>query len=470
MTYDMFGSRTVRYDAGMLNANRLVGTHDVLFVTLDTLRYDVAASLHARGRTPNLSAVLPASGWENRHTPGSFTFAAHAAFFAGFLPTPAVPGKHARLFALRFPGSETTSEETAVFDSPDIVAGFRDRGYHTLCVGGVGFFNKLTPLGNVLPSLFDESHWSPELGVTDPRSTENQVNLALRRVAGLPPARRVFLFVNVSAIHQPNRFYLPGASDDSIESHGAALEYADRELGRLFAGLRERGPWLAVICSDHGTAYGEDGYTGHRARAPGRVGRALRRVRVERGYGMIAADLHPVLQQSAYQGYVYAYPHKTAYRPLAPRLMREVWAEEPQSGLFLYVHVPFCTMRCGFCNLFTTANPKRDLVTFYLDALRRQAAVVRDALPDARFARLAIGGGTPTYLNESELAEVFDIAEGVMGATSDPGRRRDLARHADRGKVGAAEGARRGAREHRRPVVHRSGGGELRAPAVARGR
>ncbi|MCI0705357.1 MAG: STM4012 family radical SAM protein, partial [Planctomycetia bacterium] len=73
-------------------------------------------------------------------------------------------------------------------------------------------------------------------------------------------------------------------------------------------------------------------------------------------------------------------------------------------------------MRCGFCNLFTTANPKDDLVTFYLDALRTQAEVVREAIPDARFARFAIGGGTPTYLSEAELSVVFDIAEQAMGA------------------------------------------------------
>jgi hypothetical protein len=155
-----------------------------------------------------------------------------------------------------------------VFDSPDLVSGFRDRGYRTVCIGGVGFFNKLTPLGRALPKLFDESHWSPRLGVTDPHSTEHQVDLALRRVAEQPSDRRVFLFVNVSAIHQPNRFYLPGAKEDCLESHAAALEYVDGHLGRLFAGLRRRGPWLAVVCSDHGTAYGEDGYTGHRLAHP----------------------------------------------------------------------------------------------------------------------------------------------------------------------------------------------------------
>lgn len=248
----------------MIDAHSLVGTHDVLFVTLDTLRYDTAANLHAAGRTPHLASLLPATGWERRHSPGNFTFAAHTAFFAGFLPTPAEPGRHPRLFALRFPGSETTVPETAVFDAPDIITGFRGRGYRTICIGGVGFFNKLTPLGSVLPNLFDESHWSPELGVTDPRSTENQVNLALSRLAELPHEQRLFLFMNVSAIHQPNRFYLPGASEDSLESHTAALGYVDEQLGRLFAGMRNRGSWLCVVCSDHGTAYGEDGYTGHR--------------------------------------------------------------------------------------------------------------------------------------------------------------------------------------------------------------
>lgn len=252
----------------MLDATRLVGTHDVLFVTLDTLRFDVAARLHAEGRTPHLSAHLPPGGWERRHSPGSFTFAAHAAFFAGFLPTPTTPGRHPRLFAARFAGSETTGPGTFVFDAPDIVAGFRGIGYHTLCVGGTGFFNKQTPLGCVLPGLFDESHWSPELGVTDPRSTEHQVRVAVRSVDAVSPDRRVFLFLNVSAIHQPNRGYLPGAAADTLESHAAALEYVDAHLGVLFARLRERGPWLVVVCSDHGTAYGEDGYTGHRVGHP----------------------------------------------------------------------------------------------------------------------------------------------------------------------------------------------------------
>jgi len=253
----------------MLNARALVGGADIALITLDTLRYDVAAEEMASGRTPNLTAVVPGGVWEERHSPASFTYAAHHAFFAGFLPTPARPGVHPRLFAARFGGSETTTRETCVFDAPDIVTGLRqEHGYQTICIGGVGFFNQQTPLGCVLPALFDEAHWSPELGVTDPHSTENQVQLALSRLTDIPPSRRVFLFLNVSALHQPNRFYVPGAAEDSRETHAAALRYVDQHLPPLFAALRRRGPCLVIVCSDHGTAYGEDSYTGHRLGHP----------------------------------------------------------------------------------------------------------------------------------------------------------------------------------------------------------
>lgn len=251
----------------MIDMNAIVGTHDILLLTLDTLRYDAAESARFAGRTPFLSSLLP-HGWEARHSPGSFTYASHRAFFAGFLPTPARPGRHPRPFALRFPGSETTAETTAVFDAPDIIAGFRSLGYHTLCVGGVGFFNKLTPLGRELPSLFEESVWSPAMGVTDPDSTRNQVDWIEGRIRSLPASKRLFLFLNISAIHQPNRQYLPGAEADSLQSHIAALAYVDSQLPRLFSLLQARAPLFAILCSDHGTTYGEDGYTGHRLAHP----------------------------------------------------------------------------------------------------------------------------------------------------------------------------------------------------------
>ena len=66
-------------------------------------------------------------------------------------------------------------------------------------------------------------------------------------------------------MHQPNRHYLPGATGDTPASHAAALEYVDSRIDRLFALVTRRGrPVFTIICSDHGTAYGEGGHVGHR--------------------------------------------------------------------------------------------------------------------------------------------------------------------------------------------------------------
>lgn len=123
---------------------------------------------------------------------------------------------------------------------------------------------------------------------------------------------------------------------------------------------------------------------------------------------------------SPYQHYVYAYPHKTAYRRLSDRPeLSSLWAAQDKSALALYLHIPFCEVRCGFCNLFTRIGAPDDLTGAYLHALQRQADAVRAALGDSepvRFATAAFGGGTPTFLTAAELERLCDIAEQGMGA------------------------------------------------------
>jgi oxygen-independent coproporphyrinogen-3 oxidase len=74
-------------------------------------------------------------------------------------------------------------------------------------------------------------------------------------------------------------------------------------------------------------------------------------------------------------------------------------------------------MRCGFCNLFTTANPAEGMERVYLEAIRRQAERVWAALGKASFARMALGGGTPTYLSLDGLTLLFDLAEDLFGVS-----------------------------------------------------
>jgi oxygen-independent coproporphyrinogen-3 oxidase len=146
-----------------------------------------------------------------------------------------------------------------------------------------------------------------------------------------------------------------------------------------------------------------------------------------------------MLDGSPYQGYLYAYPHKTAYRPLRPKPeLCEVWAAEPRDSVFLYVHIPFCEMRCGFCNLFTRSNPPAQQVSDYLRQLRVQSEVVHESLGPVRYGRAAIGGGTPTHLTAPELVRLFGFLPELRGvplsvetspATATPDRLDVLAAH-----------------------------------------
>lgn len=120
------------------------------------------------------------------------------------------------------------------------------------------------------------------------------------------------------------------------------------------------------------------------------------------------------LRANAYPGYVYGYPHKKAYRPLPPRSLRDVWADEERHALFCYVHLPFCTQRCSFCNLFTFV-PGDTPAPAYLDALAREMEAYAQVLQSARFARLYLGGGTPTFLTTDELRRLVQLLRDTLG-------------------------------------------------------
>jgi oxygen-independent coproporphyrinogen III oxidase len=114
------------------------------------------------------------------------------------------------------------------------------------------------------------------------------------------------------------------------------------------------------------------------------------------------------MSDGGYDGYAYAYPHKTAYRPLDPPVpLHDAWKTEDRRNLFLYAHLPFCEMRCGFCNLFTTVQPGTSLVDRTLAAIHAQSTVVANSVEPEHVAQAAFGGGTPSFLSEAQIEELF---------------------------------------------------------------
>ncbi len=69
----------------------------------------------------------------------------------------------------------------------------------------------------------------------------------------------------------------------------------------------------------------------------------------------------------------------------------------------LYVHVPFCRTKCIYCDFYSvTASGEVDA---WLASLGQEIALYKDRF--SRFDSLYIGGGTPTCLDEKQLAALF---------------------------------------------------------------
>ncbi|MDX8399205.1 MAG: STM4012 family radical SAM protein [Gallionellaceae bacterium] len=119
--------------------------------------------------------------------------------------------------------------------------------------------------------------------------------------------------------------------------------------------------------------------------------------------------------QSRFQSYLYSYPHKTAYRQFGePVDLAQLWQTEKKDALYLYSHIPFCRMKCAFCNLFTLSHPPPDQVARYIAKLAQEARAVRDILGEFCFAGYAVGGGTPSLLDARQLAQLFAIYSEVL--------------------------------------------------------
>ncbi len=249
-----------------INFNSLLGTTNILLLVLDALRFDIAQTEFQQGNLPNFQKYLHPEGWEERYTPASFTYPAHKAFFAGFLPTRTDRRITERLFAACFLGSESSTTNTWQFAEAEVITALRKQGYASYCIGGVGFFNKQTAISCEFPALFEQSYWSRETSVVDRNSTELQFKLAAQYLEN--EERPFLLFINVSAIHQPNYYYCRVEEKDDHESHAAALRYVDQQLPILMKALEAKGNCFAICCSDHGCAYGEDDHWGHRNAHP----------------------------------------------------------------------------------------------------------------------------------------------------------------------------------------------------------
>ena len=84
-------------------------------------------------------------------------------------------------------------------------------------------------------------------------------------------------------------------------------------------------------------------------------------------------------------------------------------------ALGLYVHIPFCSAICNYCN-FNRGLFDGDLKNHYVSALRQEIANQADG---ADADTIFFGGGTPSLLEPAEIASIIETCRGAFAVAAD---------------------------------------------------
>ena len=132
-----------------------------------------------------------------------------------------------------------------------------------------------------------------------------------------------------------------------------------------------------------------------------------------------------LIDKNTLQKYDVAGPRYTSY-PTAPQWTSEVTAEayisalkafgQNDKTLSLYVHIPFCEQLCYFCACNKVIRAREDKVgDEFLDKLFIEIDLVASYIQHRKLIRqLHWGGGTPTYLSETQMERLFIKIQSVF--------------------------------------------------------
>lgn len=87
--------------------------------------------------------------------------------------------------------------------------------------------------------------------------------------------------------------------------------------------------------------------------------------------------------------------------------VKEMWKKDI---LHLYIHIPFCVGKCGFCYYKSVSTGNKGVPDEYVKALRKEILKYAD-MPEIKSKQvrsLYIGGGTPTLLSEQQMKSILE--------------------------------------------------------------
>jgi len=232
------------------------GKPNVIVVTIDTLRVDrLGCYGYAAAQTPTIDALARTGvRFTQAYTPVPITLPAHSALFTGSFPM--ATGMH-DFSGNKLPGSSVTLAKV-----------LREQGYTTAGFIGAAVLDSRFGLNQGFETYFDYFDYS--------RLDETSLDLIERRgdvvvdeaLSWLkrPPRRPFFLWLHLYDPHFPYTPPEPYASRFRTHPYDGEIAFADAQLGRLIAALKDQriyDPSLIVLAGDHGEGLGEHGEKTH---------------------------------------------------------------------------------------------------------------------------------------------------------------------------------------------------------------
>jgi arylsulfatase A-like enzyme/cytochrome c-type biogenesis protein CcmH/NrfG len=229
---------------------------NVVFISIDTLRADhLGCYGYKTIRTPNLDS-LAADGvrFEHAYSAVPVTLPSHTVMFTGTYPT--LNGMH------DFSGNKLGANQTT------LAVVMKDAGYSTGAVLGSAVLDSRFGLNRGFDYYYDHFDFSrlQESNLDEMERPGNVVADTALDWLAKNSDKKFFLWMHLYDPHYPYRPPEPFATEYKDRPYDGEIAFADTQVGRLIAFLKQKGLYrntIIVVTGDHGESLGEHGEKTH---------------------------------------------------------------------------------------------------------------------------------------------------------------------------------------------------------------
>ena len=110
------------------------------------------------------------------------------------------------------------------------------------------------------------------------------------------------------------------------------------------------------------------------------------------------------------------------FAPISGELPASAIVDAELRTLHAYVHIPFCKVRCGYCdfNTYTSTELRGVTQNSFFDNLLSEIRFAKNVLNDSqiahrKFSTVFFGGGTPTQMTAEQLGQILEVLADEFG-------------------------------------------------------